>query len=67
MRKPNKIDVSRAATIKETATLVGVSQRHVQLVMNGDRQNDKIVEVFMEITEGKNLLLQEVKKLIPFN
>ena len=67
MIKPNKIDVSRAATIKETAQLVGVSQHYVRMILNGKRENDKIMEVFMEITEGKNLLLQEVKKLVPFN
>lgn len=67
MEKPNKIDVSRAATIKETAQVVGVSQRYVQMVLKGDRENDKIVEVAMAITEGKNLLLDEVKKLVPFN
>ncbi len=67
MNNQSKRDAKRAATVKETAMLVGVSQRYVRMVMAGDRENDKVIEVFMELTEGKNLLLQEVKKLVPFN
>ena len=67
MIKQNKRDVERAATIKKTAELVGVSKRYVRMVMDGDRESETVTTVFMELTEGKNALLEEVKKLIPFN
>ncbi len=67
MIKPNKRDVKRAATVKETAEATGVSTRYVNMVMNGERENESVVSVFMELTEGKSLLLDAVKKLVPFN
>lgn len=66
LSKGGKRDVSRAATIKETALIVGVTTRQVQKVMNCESNNDKIVEVFMELTEGKNALMEQVKQLVPF-
>lgn len=65
--KTRKRDTRRAATILDTAELVGVSQSEVQKVLRGDRENEQVVAVFMEIQEGKNALLNAVKKLIPFN
>jgi predicted transcriptional regulator len=66
IRKTVKRDVRRAATVLETAEIVGVSQSEVQKVLRADRNNDRVLEVFMELTERKNALLEEVKKLIPF-
>lgn len=66
-RNKGKRDVRRAATVQDTAETVGVSPRQVQRVLTGDQENPLIMEVFMELTERKNLLLQEVKNLIPFN
>lgn len=59
-------DIKRAATIQDTAELVEVSTRQVRRVLDGEQENPKIISVFMELQEGKNLLLQEVKNLIPF-
>ena len=67
MGKNRKRDIIRAARITKTADLVGVSKRAVQLVLNGDRNNETVMTVFMELQEGENKLLQEVKKLVPFN
>jgi len=67
MIKPNKRDVIRAATVKDTAEVTGVSPRFVNMVMNGERDNEVVVSVFMELQEGRNLLLQSVKKLVPFS
>ena len=66
MQNQTERDVRRAATIKETAEVIGVSTRHVQRVLSGDRENDKVIMVFMELTEKKSELLEEVKKLVPF-
>ncbi|MBN8834604.1 MAG: hypothetical protein ABS68_00080 [Niastella sp. SCN 39-18] len=65
--KHNKRDIRRAATVEETAGLLGISKNYVQKVMRGDRENDEVVAVFMELSERKNYLLEEVKKLVPFN
>lgn len=65
--KPSKRDIKKAATILDTAELVGVSPRQVRRVLSGEQENQNVFSVFMELTEGKNLLLEEVKKLIPFN
>ena len=59
-------DIIRAATVLETAELTGVSPRHVRRIMAGEQENENVLSTFMEIKERKNLLLQEVKKLIPF-
>lgn len=67
IRKTRKRDTVRAATVLETAGILGISQRQVQKVMAGDSENDKVVAVFMELTERKSALLEEVKQLIPFN
>ena len=62
-----KRDVRRAANIKDTAEVLGVSTSLVQKSLNASRNNEAVIEVFMEISERKNLLIEEVKKLIPFN
>jgi DNA-binding LacI/PurR family transcriptional regulator len=66
MKNQNKKDVRRAATIKDTADVVGVSTRQVQRVLAGDQENEKVVAVYMEISERKNELLEQVKMLVPF-
>ena len=67
MKSNIKRDTRRAATILDTAEVMGVSPNHVQKILRMDRENDQVVNVFMELTERKNLLIEEVKKLIPFN
>ena len=63
--KQPKRNIVRAATIKKTADLLGVSTRYVRMVLDGDRESDQVMEVFMEISERENTLLQEVKNLLP--
>lgn len=67
MEKKSTRDTVRAARIKRTAEIVGVSERYVQLVLNAERQNEEVLLVFMELDEGENKLVQEVKKLVPLN
>jgi hypothetical protein len=45
----------------------GVSKRHVQLVISGDRNNQEILEDYLTYKESHNLLLQAVLKAVPFN
>lgn len=67
MKNNRKRDTRRAANILDTAEITGLSTSQVQKVLRTDRNNDTVVSVFMELQEGKNKLLEEVKKLIPFN
>lgn len=66
---PSKKNLStiKAATVIKTAIVTGVGQRQVQRVIKGEQKNDKVIEVFMKIEEGENLLLEAVKKAVPFN
>ncbi len=65
--KQPKRDTHRAARIKKTAALTGYSERYVRMVLDGDRQSEGVMAVFMAIKDGEDQLLTEVKKLIPFN
>ena len=67
MIKQKKRDVRRASTISDTAEVMGLSTSSINKVLTMKRNNDKAVEVFMFLTEGKNDLLAAAKKLVPFN
>jgi hypothetical protein len=67
INKTSKKDTRRAAFIKDTAELAGVSQRQAQRVLAGDQENETVISVFMEIQEGYTALLDAVKQLVPFN
>jgi hypothetical protein len=42
-----------------------VSERYVQMVISGDRDHKEILEDYLFYKQEHNLLLQEVKKVIP--
>jgi hypothetical protein len=63
--KRNRDPINYARVIK-TAECVGVSTSLVTKVINGERNNDKVLSTFMELQEGENALLDAVKKLVPF-
>ncbi|MDP1810570.1 MAG: hypothetical protein Q8K66_04115 [Sediminibacterium sp.] len=67
MKKKRNRDTVRAAIIIKTARIVGVSERQVNRVLNGDQQNEEVVLVFMELSEGETKLVKEVRKLVPLN
>lgn len=67
MKNQIKRDIRRAANVKDTAEVIGVSTSLVRKTLDMTRDNEKVVEVFMFLQEGKNLLLEEAKKLVPFN
>lgn len=62
-----KTDTIKAARIIKTADVTKHSTRQVQRVLKGEQKNDTILEVFMQIEEGENALLEEVKRTVPFN
>lgn len=56
----------KAFLIKDAADIVGISQRQGQRVEAMDSKNEKFVAAVMMLDEGYNLLLKEVKRVIPF-
>jgi hypothetical protein len=55
----------------DTAVLVadmyGVSPRYVRMVICGDRINANILETYMQLKEGKSLLIEAVKQSVHMN
>jgi len=66
MEKTTTRDIERAALINKTADMAGVTTRSVRRVLDGDQKNDKVLDAFMMLEEGENLLVQAVKELIGF-
>ena len=67
MNKPTKREAEVATRVERTADITGVSKRYVRLVLNGERRNDQVLSIYMQLQEGETLLLQAVKELVPFN
>ena len=67
MEKVNSRDAIRAARVKRTAEICGVSERLVNYVLDCERENEEVIAVFMELSERENLMVKAVKELIPFN
>jgi hypothetical protein len=71
MEKTNNRDAIRAARVKRTADIVGVSTDLVYKVLAADRENELVENVFFAIVdadiETDNKLLTAVKNLVPFN
>jgi response regulator of citrate/malate metabolism len=61
------IDPLKAAKVKMTADIHRVSTRQVYRVIEGRQKNEKIIDVYMQLDEGINLLIEAVKKEVPFN
>lgn len=61
-----KRDTINAAFAKMTAEAVGVSPRYVKMVLSAERKNQQVLETYMRIMEGHNILLEAVKKAVPF-
>lgn len=57
----------RSETATVIASISGFSKRHVQLVMNGDRENEQILTASILYEQEKSKLIQKVKQLVPFN
>jgi predicted transcriptional regulator len=71
MENNSNRDSVRAARIKRTAEICGVSPSMVQKVLRTDRTNDKVEIVYFSIVdadnETDNKLKEAVKQLVPFS
>lgn len=70
MRKARKYNAAVTARVKKTAELTGYSEDYVNRVLGCERNNERILEVYMELEEKeeevfKNLMHQQVNKLVP--
>lgn len=67
MEKNNKREAFKASLAQKTARIARVSTRYVRMVINGDRENQQVMSVYMQLLEGENKLLAQVKELVPFD
>jgi hypothetical protein len=67
MRKTIKRTSQVSARVQLTAEIVGCSTRHVQHVLSGDRVNDEIMKVYLEVGEGGSKLLNAIKLAVPLD
>lgn len=58
-------DPEKATRVKRTADLAGVSESTVYKVISGDRVNEEVLSIYMQLEEGENLLVEAVKKAVP--
>jgi hypothetical protein len=74
--KTNSRDIVKAAIVQKTSEITGLSQRSVNRVLNGNQNNDAVLEVHMELQEKfedaveevkTNFLLKAVEELVPFD
>jgi hypothetical protein len=56
----------RTETASVIANMSGFSKRHVQLVIEGKRNNEEILEASILYEQGKSELIQQIKELVPF-
>lgn len=71
IEKPSRRDSEVATRVKRTAELTGASVRTVYRVLRGDEEVDlktseKVLSVYMQLSEGETLLIKAVKKAVPF-
>lgn len=66
MDKTLKKAIRRRDVARLVAEIHGVTPRYVRMVINCERDNDAIVETYMEIVEQDNALLDAVRKAVPF-
>jgi hypothetical protein len=55
----------RDDTVRIIAEIHGVSPRYVNMVRNGERENDNIMATLIDYQIGKNKLIKHLEELIP--
>lgn len=69
--KQNKSDNQKAFIVKKVADSYGVEPRYVYMVLNGERNNDEILNTYIELYQEttslvENKLLAAANSLVPF-
>jgi hypothetical protein len=65
MTKQPKRDPETVAIVKIVAKEKGLSQRSVRRVITGTQKNEEVLEAFMFMHEGVNLLKKAIRKAVP--
>lgn len=68
-KDPNKQAVKvkmRDEAASVVATIFHLTPRAVRMVINGDTTNESVLEAVITYREGKNKLIQEIERLVPF-
>jgi hypothetical protein len=52
---------------KVVADIHGVSPRYVNMVRNGERENEEILATLVDYQQNKSKLIQTLKELVPLN
>ena len=60
-------DLEKAVRVARTAEITRRSKSLVYKVTDGERENEHVMLVYMELKEGENKLVEAAKKLVPFN
>ena len=66
MDKKRKRDSIKAGIVQKVADMAGVKKDLVYKVLRGDRNNETVMMLYMELVEGQNKLVEAVKTLLPF-
>lgn len=53
--------------VKNVAEMTGFTPDYIYKIIAGERKNNEVLGLCMDLLEGSNVLVEEVKKLIPFN
>jgi hypothetical protein len=67
MKNTKERSAEKAYRVKRTAEITGLKPDTVYAIIRGDRENEEVFTTYMELKERDDLLLQEIKKLVPFN
>ena len=67
MGKTRERDAIRAARIKRTAEITGVTEKQVRRVLSGEQENNDVIMTYRTLAEGESTLVEAVKELVPFN
>lgn len=49
------------------ASIFNLTPRAVRMVINGETTNEPVLEAVVTYKEGKSKLIEEIKKLVPFD
>ncbi len=53
--------------VKRTAEITGLKTDTVYKIIRGVRENENVITIYMDLLDGDRTLVNEVKKLVPFN
>jgi hypothetical protein len=65
MGKTTKKAKNRDEVAAIVAEIHGVSPRYVNMVRNGERENEEILASLVEYKQSKSKLIQHLRKLVP--